>query len=231
MKNVNFKNATHANAKTALANVFQLFYSTDEMRPGMLNPFVVGNKTYATDGYTLVSCDNEKIDFEFQNNEKPLNVESVIPEPNTSEIINLDHIDWDSLMLTDETISDGNDVECGNCDGVGTCEETCFYKRKSYNYEYECPVCDGSGYEEESKQIPTGNKTFGSYDLIKFKEAHFYATKFYKIKKVKDLLGGDIELIFYAAFNKPVMVRVGVVEILIMSTINCSDYDVIASIT
>jgi hypothetical protein len=213
-----------------LGNVFSLFYSTDVMRPVMLKPFVVGNKTYATDAYTLVRCDNDKIDFEFENNEKPLNIEGAIPEINTSEIISIDQIDWVSLMNKDETIGDGNDVECGHCNGEGSFEDNFFYKGRFYDFEYECPVCDGTGYEEEEMQIPTGNKTFGSNDMVKFKDIYFYATKFYKLKKVKDLIGGEVELISYNSNKRGVLFRIGIVEILIMPCMSNSYDNVVANI-
>lgn len=223
-------NETTPAAKQLLGDVFSLFYGRDSMRPVMLNPFIVGDKTYATDAYTLVRCDNDKIDFEFENKEKPLDVEAAIPQINTSEIINVDDIDWKSLMNKDETIGDGNDVECGNCNGEGTCGDNILYKGKFYDFEYECPVCDGSGYEEEETLIPTGNKTFGSSDMVRFKDVYFYATKFYKLKKVKDLIGGDVELISYNSNNKGVMFRIGIVEILIMPCMCNSNEHVVANI-
>jgi hypothetical protein len=215
---------TNNNGNNVLEAVFSLFYGNDVMRPVMLKPFVVGNNTYATDAYTLVRCSNDKIDFEFENKETLLNVEAVIPEINTSEIINIDSVDWIGLMNKDETIADGNDVVCGHCNGEGSCDDSFLYKNKFYDFEYECPVCDGSGYEEEVRQIPTGNKTFGSNDMIKFKGAYFYANKFYKLKKVKDLIGGDVELTSYNT-NKGFLFRIGIVEILIMPCmVNSDDY-------
>jgi hypothetical protein len=217
--------------KGFLYDVFSMFCATDGSRPEMLKPFVVGNKTYATDATTLVRCDIDKINFEFENLEKPPKVEAAIPEINTSEIIDIDDIDWGSLMNKDETIGDGNDVECGHCCGDGNCEDSFPYKGKLYNFEYECPVCEGSGYEEEERQIPTGNKTFGPFDMVKFKNIYFYATKFYKLKKVKDLIGGNVELISYNENYKGTMFRIGNVEILIMPCINNSDKYVVAHIT
>lgn len=207
-----------------LAKVFSLFCSNDGMRPQLQKPFVVGSKTYATDSYTLIRCDNDKVNFEFENNEKPINVEAAIPQINTSEIIDIDGVDWISLMDKDETIGDGNDVECGHCYGQGTCSDNLFYKSKMYDFEYNCPVCDGSGYEEEERQIKTGNKTFGINDMVKFKDVLFYAKKFYKLKIVKDLIGGDVELISYNT-NKGIMFRINFVEILIMPCISNYEYN------
>lgn len=221
MKNENSYN-------TPLAEVFSLFCSNDDNTPVMKHPFVVGGKTYATDGHTLVRCDNDKVDFDFQNDEKPLYVEGVIPRVNTSEVIDLDTIDWNAIMTTDETVGDGNDVICGHCDGGGDVCDGFRYKGKFYSYDYRCPVCDGSGYEEHEKQIPTGEKTFDNRDVIQFKGTHFYATQFHKLKKVHDLIGGDVELISCARGGKPFMFRIRFLEILIM---DCYDLrNVVATI-
>ena len=66
--------------------------------------------------------------------------------------------------------------------------------------------------------------------MVKFKDIYFYATKFYKLKKVKDLIGGDIELISYSHKNKGSMFRIGIVEILLMPCMCDSDDHVIVNI-
>ena len=222
-------NETKPNS-TTLSEVFSLFYGTDEMRPAFLNPFVNGEYIYATDAYSLVRCKNEHIDFEYKQDDsiKKPDAEKVIPEATMSEILNIDSIDWISLMKSDETIGDGNDIECGHCKGNGSVEDDFLYKGKFYKFEYECPVCDGSGYEEEEKLIPTGKKTFGSGDRIKLKNSIFNARKFYKLKLVKDLIGGDVELLSIS--NTKAYFRIGFVEILIMAVLTESDFKVIAEI-
>lgn len=217
-------------SSTVLSDVFSLFYGNDPMRKVMLNPFEINGFTYATDAYTLVKCKSDIIDFEWENKEKPLSVDSAVPDYNTAEIINIDSIDWASFMNKDETIGDNNDVECGHCNGEGSVEDSFFYKGKFYNFEYECPVCDGSGYEEEEKQIPTGNKTFGLNDMIKFKDTYFYARVFYKLKKVKDLIGGNIELVSYNKNNRGFLFTIGIVDVLIMPCMYQSDDFVILNI-
>lgn len=66
--------------------------------------------------------------------------------------------------------------------------------------------------------------------MVRFKDIYFYATKFYKLKKVKDLIGGDVELISYNSNNKGVMFRIGIVEILLMPCMFNSDEYVVANI-
>jgi hypothetical protein len=220
---------TPTDNKSTLEAVFQLFCVNDPLEPFMAKPFAVGNHTYATDRAALIRCDIDKIDFDYTNSEKPLNVQDVIPPINTSQIIDIDAIDWAPFMTIDETMGDGNEVKCGNCYGEGTCSDDFMYKGKHYDFDYECPVCDGSGYEEEQKQIPTGKKTFDPKHIVKFKDAYFYARRFYVLKKVKDMVGGQIELISYEARNKALLFRIGILEIVLMPCLYNADAPVIAT--
>ena len=220
------------NKNSVLQDCFSIFCSKEIFRPVFQNPFELGDKTYATDSYTLIRCNSNKIDFKFENKHEllPVNAESVIPKINTSEVINLDNIDWVSLMSADETISDENEVECGHCDGEGTYSDNLHYKGKWYDFEYECPVCDGSGYEEEEKQIPTGKKTFPQNAVIQFKDVYINANYFYKLRKVKDLLNHNIELISYGTQQNGILFRIDFVEILLMITGIGIEHPVVAKI-
>jgi hypothetical protein len=210
-------------SKTTVEEVFSLFYSTDPLRPGMHWPFVVGNRTYATDGYLMVGCNTDKIDFSYENKEKPIFIDGVIPKVNMQEVLDMDNVEWASLMKADETISKVENVECGHCKGEGKVEDSLYYKKRYHTYEYECPVCDGSGLEEEEQEVPTVNKTFGREDLVKLKDSYFYLWRFYTLKKVRDLTGGDVELISYSGSGKAVLFRVGIFEILMMPIIASDD--------
>jgi len=216
--------------KTKLNKVFDLFVGNDKQRPSMLSPFVIGDKTYATDAYTLVRCDNDKIDFEFDNKETPPSADKIIPLINTSEIIDLDSIDWQSFMTNDEEIQKGEDIECGNCNGYGTCNTTDCYKGRSYYAEYECPVCEGSGIEKEAEFIKTGNKTFKYESAVRLKGVLFRASILYKLKKVQDILNLDVELISNTGVYKPMMFKIGFLEVLIMPITGADEEDVIIEI-
>lgn len=202
--------------KTALEKVFALFCAKESLNPVMLNPFVFEDRTYATDRIKLVCCDNDKIDFYFGNKEEPLNVKNVLPKINTSEIIHLDKIDWNSLMQYDEEIKIRDEVECGHCGGDGTCDDSVYYNSKFYDYEFQCPVCDGSGIEEEAVYAPTGNKIFSERDKIQFKDIYFFARNFYTLKQVQDIIGGDVELISYNTGKEPIRFFIGILDIVLM---------------
>lgn len=212
--------------KTVLSEVFYMFCDIDEnMIPVFSNPFEINGTTYATDRFSLVYCDSNIIDFHYENKETPPNVNNIIPEINTSEIINIDSIDWLSLMTQNETTSVGSYVDCGHCDGFGTYEDSFFYKHKLYDYHYKCPVCEGTGHEQTPKIILTGNKTFKDKDVIKFKDAYFSAFNFYKLKKVKDLIGMDIELISYRSNDKALLFKIGFLNVLLMPILFHSIYE------
>jgi DnaJ-class molecular chaperone len=217
-------------SESLLSDIFELFYGTNTLRPVMYSPFIVGEYTYATDGYALIRCRTEHIDFQYTSSGQSLNVDPIISEVNTSQIIDLDSIDWVSLMRADETVGDGEDIECGHCNGDGSCDDNFSYKGKFYDFEYECPVCDGSGYEEEERQVSTGVKTFSSNDMVKLKDAYFYARNFYRLKKVKDLIGGDVELTSYNGYNRGCMFRIGLAEVLLMPCLASTDDYVVTCI-
>lgn len=215
--------------KTTLQKAFELFYTTHILRPVMCAPFVVDDYTYATDSYTLIRCKSELIDFDFENKHEPLNLEGIINPENTNEPIPINNFDWETYKNTNEMIDSGEDVECGHCNAQGICDDTVYYKSKIYDIEYECPVCHGSGYEEETKQIPTGEKTFQPTALIALKDSKFYANKFYRLKQVSDLFNLPVVLIYYIAKNKASMFRIGNLEILIMPCSIDNNDDVIAT--
>jgi hypothetical protein len=219
--------ANDTNKLSNLSDVFYLFCGKDSNRPVLANPFIIGEYTYATNTYSLIRCKSEKIDFKYENDEEPLKiVDNIIPNSNMLEIINIDDIDWISLMNTDETIWEGNDIICGLCNGDGSCDDNVLYKNKFYDFEYECPVCNGTGYEEKSYRKPTGNKIFSPNDVVKIKDAFIKCEYIYKLKKVKDFIGGDLELICYKDNKSSVLFRIGFLEILLMPAGIYHDYDI-----
>ncbi len=202
-------------SNSPLQQAFYLIIDKDHFEERFKRPFHDNDKVYATDRHIMIFCDKENIDFEFENS-YTVNASAIVPEPNTSEIIDLDQHDWKSLMTADEVEYIGKEVECGNCGATGQCDGVEFYKEKKYDYTYECPVCAGTGMEETPKEKLTGRKTFEFYDSIKFKNSYFNLRLFYKIKQVRDLLGGDIELVSYTTYDKAVLFKIGYCHIMIM---------------
>jgi excinuclease UvrABC ATPase subunit len=84
--------------------------------------------------------------------------------------------------------------------------------------EFDCPACNGTGLEAESKAMKTGNKTFGNF-LVKIGKQHTKMYLFYKLLQVQELIGGDIVLTAIFDGAKALMFKVGVCEVLLMPVI------------
>ena len=72
-------------------------------------------------------------------------------------------------------------------------------------------VVDG----QKKRGRKTGGKTFGNC-VVNIKGVYFHVDKFYKLIKVRDILGGEIELISCSKPTRAVLFKVGVREILLM---------------
>lgn len=217
--------------KTKLEEIFSLFYGEDEFKPEMAKPFILEDYTYATNGKSLVVCKTEYIDFDYENPHGSIkNAAKVIPNENTREIIDIDSIDFDYFRIHPEMVYSGKDIECGACDGFGTLHDTYYYNNKPYDYQFECPICDGSGFEVKAQKVPSGNLTFKEYDKILFKNIPFDAELFYVLKKVKDLMNQDVFLISINNENKAVVFEIGFLKIVIMPLVSYDEEDVIIKI-
>lgn len=209
---------TNEKQKNVLGEVFSLFVGKEKHRPVMHKPFEINGKVYATDARTLIRTDKANVDFEIDNEHTPPNCEAIIPEVNTSLILNITKEMFEPLKTEDEYEFEGEDIECETCDGSGEVE----WEFEHYTRDFECPVCDGSGYLEEKRGEKTGRKTFGNC-AVKLKGAYFNINIFYKLIKVRDVLGGEIELISYSKPTSGFFFKIGVCEILLMPIINNND--------
>ena len=106
-------------AKPMLGDVFSLFLGEDKFRPAMHKPFEINGKVYATDAYTLVRTDKANVDFVLENEHTPPNCEGVIPEVNTSLVLNVTKEMLEPLKTADEYEFAGKDIECETCEGSG----------------------------------------------------------------------------------------------------------------
>lgn len=210
-----------------LGDVFSLFVGHDALRPAMHKPFEINGKVYATDAYSLVRTDKENIGFILDNEHKPINCEGSISEINMSLVLDITKKMFEPLKTADEYEFLGKDIECETCECSGQVE----WEFEHYTRDFDCPVCEGSGLSEKKRSRKTGGKTFGNF-VVKIKDSYFDVSRFYRLVKVRDILGGEIELISYINKRKAAMFKIGVCEILLMpvmfDTIN--DYDGVLNI-
>lgn len=210
--------------KHVLGDVFALFIGKDKNYPVMHKPFEINGKAYATDAYTLIRTDKINIDFVLDNEHTPPDCDKFIPAVNTSLILNVTNEMLEPLKTEDEYEFIGEDIECETCKASGSVG----WKFEDYTRDFDCPVCDGSGLSKMQRCRKTGRKTFGKY-VVNIKGRHFYVSQFYKLIQVRDILGGDIELIGYPSqIRAGVLFKVDVCEILLMPT--TSDWDGILNV-
>jgi len=198
--------------QTNLQKAFALFVGNDQYRSGMHKPFEFDDKIYATDAYALIRCNKSDCDFEVivDTENKPPNVEGVIPESNCNKPLNIDKSVFNQYLTADETTLVGEDVVCRHCGGDGVVE----WEFERWTREFECPACKGTGLEAESKAMKTGNKTFGKF-LVKIGDQHIKMHLFYKLIQLQELIGGDITLIAERNSHQPAVFKVGICDVLI----------------
>ena len=206
--------------ETLKQKAFSLFYHKEHDEPRLQNPFEQNGKFYATDRYVLIRCDS--IDFEFKNEYVAPTVEPLIPKPNRRELIDFRQVDFEKYKTIDELSKVGEDVICSDCNGDGEVE----WEYEGYTREFECPVCDGSGYSSECKYLPTGVKIVGNA-TIKLYDALLDIKYFYKLKELQELTGCDVYLVNYTFPTKAILFSCGEFEVIIMPLTYNGDNDII----
>lgn len=184
------------------------FVGDDEIRPSFHNPFEYKSYVCATDAYAIILTDKSNIDFEFVNNNKAPNLQSIIPIENANEIIKIESKVFEELF-TDTAMGYFYD-ECSECDGNGEVE----WDYRSYSKYFDCPVCDGDGSIEVKK--PTDKKCFVPA-LVKIKESYFKIELFYRLFQVSEFTNEDIVLTHVPeCLGKGHMFKVGGFNIILM---------------
>lgn len=207
-----------------LGGVLELFYSKDKLRPAMQSAFKQNGKVYATDAYTAICIDEEHFDFEIVNEfqDKAPNMGKIYPEENTGRILNVSISDFEKFMTEDEVKYLGEDISCDTCDGEGEVE----WEFEHWTQEFDCPRCHGTGLSYKAQEVKTGNKTLGNYK-VRIGDAYFDIRKFFKLIRVQQILGGEIEIIHVPEKpTGPHVFKVGICKIIIMPTAD-SDGDVL----
>lgn len=178
--------------------------------------FEIDGVVYATNKHIMIWCDKQHYPYNVVGVESPPNVKSVIKEPNTSRVLHLDKSLFEKYKTEKEYVTVGKYVDCKTCNGDGSVEWTF----KHHTKEDDCPDCDGSGYEEEPKRKATG-KMWYEYEkgvsidgvILNIKYIDF-------LTQIRDVVGGDIELIYLGEKTKGVMFKVAFVSVLILPLIN-----------
>ena len=141
--------------------VLQAFCSNnDEFRPVLNAPFFneKRNEVWATDGNVMLMADRKLLRRKYNKSERYTNLP--IPEPNSDTIVAVKDIEaaFKRFDLKPEMVEeDGGECECHACGGSGEVTwEFTDNEGHTYHMDDECPVCDGTGMEEERDMVPTG---------------------------------------------------------------------------
>lgn len=112
----------------------------------------------ATDGLLLLMVDPKLLRRKYESND--FGSWLPIPAPNSDTIVTLDDIEavFNQFELVPEMVyGDGEDCECPACKGYGMVSwEFTAPDGQIYHLDDDCPVCNGTGENEDCNKVPTG---------------------------------------------------------------------------
>lgn len=208
---------------------FQLFTNNDKLREWMNTPFYYENMAAATDALVLVITDCNNIPgLEKCKNEK-LDLSKILPKENNQNLVlNVDTIKKaiEKIPLEDDYDVIGEDILCTECGSSGEVEWNYETKKRTLLYKYfDCPICKGSGYEEEAKEIPNGKHRPEDGFYLSIKNCVFPERIFSKIIKVADIFSCDeIILTHQTEYNQASKFKVSDIEIIVMPYIGMENF-------
>lgn len=142
--------------KETIEQILEMYVDENSKR-GLNEPFLQDGYIYATNGYILLRSNNLLIkpNDHIKVLERPYcgNLFKNIPESYTITIEEINSM-LINVPMIDETKSVGKNIMCKECQGEGIVE----WEYKKWTKDFDCPVCDGEGYSETTKEICTGNQ-------------------------------------------------------------------------
>lgn len=110
------------------------------------------------------------------------------------------------------------EVKCDVCEGSGEVDFEFDHKLKTYTTSADCPICDGLGQKEVESDKPNGKKEFTEDYCVKIGNSKFFGKIMSYVLFIADTLSAtEIELIMQNSDSKPTGLKIGEVEVLIMS--------------
>jgi hypothetical protein len=204
--------------------ILRIFVGDDEYRPWINNPFYINELAFSTDSHLMVFFDkNLATDIKPIDDKQNAKVMDVINIPRDLEFtIPIEKLK-ENLLLCEfipEKRRTGKYVNCDVCGGEGEVEWEFHHNSQSFNRDFDCPVCDGSGHSEEPITSPTGNATFEQYQRALIYKSHLDCRYLHKLHQLANLLNAtEVTLISQAGPNKPSLFKIGDVSLIIMPMI------------
>ena len=195
--------------------------SEDEMRGWMRNPFVIGDRVYATDAYVLLSINKDATNVSSDQIENPERILKFIPKENCNHSFGIKKMSQAIYNIKKEKL--WNTKRCDECCGEGEVE----WEYKTHTKEFECPRCDGNG------EIRSGGYDMvipiGTYvDIYGVRFGVRFITRLISIAERKGI--NTISAIYILDKVNPIVFRVGDFDVLIMPSVPLTSDSVIFSI-
>lgn len=209
--------------------ILQLFVSKEDFREWMKTPFLVGNKAVATDAHFLVAVPEWNGNYEQSN-------KAASAYPMFVDFRKEYSIEQFKDAIAQVPLVDGFDEEikvdeCDECNGEGEVEFEYYANGKYYYHDADCPVCEGEGQTEVTKQIPNGTKVPDSTKQIRIRLGCFSIEAVQRLIKVAELLNEKtVTLVNQKGNNSAAMFHVGQCEVLLMPLMNHGEEQVAANI-
>lgn len=139
----------------------------------------------ATDGCVLIRIRQSQTEGEYINIERP-NVKSVFKETTSSSILTICSINkmLSNVKKVKEVKYIGKDIKCHECNGEGTV----LWEYRSYAEEFDCPVCNGTGYESCEKEVQTGMMIPDPEEIVSIFGKRFRVKYLSVLKKTMELM-------------------------------------------
>ncbi len=219
---------THASAIDVYEAVLRIFTSKDDLREWMKNPFIVGDKAVATNGYSLVAVPKWSGDYE-----KSEKTKMVYPvEPNCNKIINTEQIKdaFSKVPLVDDYEEISEQLKCKECNGYGEVEWEYDGDKRTYTLDADCPVCDGAGISLEKTKRHNGKKIYDYSKQIIISDSRFALSRIEDLLRVAELLEEDKVALIYQKPSSTCLFKIKDVDVLLMPLMSSDNEAVCANI-
>jgi len=166
--------------------VFELFIDKKHMREEFRTPIAQGNFVFATDSYSLIKVSRHCVSGNYPRLDEPDITNNFIPTDTeiAVKICELEDL-LSSVEMVEEVETTGNFVNCNECDGDGTVE----WEYKAWTNDFDCPVCNGSGYSQKPRERKTGRMIPDYYCKVRLGNKYIQAKKIKILIDMMELLG------------------------------------------
>lgn len=181
-----------------IEQALRVFCATDE-KPKMMNPIDTGDKVIATNGYIMAAVSKEDIEnpnYAHKNGMKMIDYSKELGSEKEYSIEDLKKMVAGAKLVA-ETKLEGDDIECGYCNGKGSIS----YK----GVEYDCPVCDGDGVESNKREILTGRSVISDFEYSSINDINVRIKPISLIVECMELLSLESTLVYQSKSRNDVL--------------------------